>query len=620
MTRARTLAQSMRPWSDGQLAEHTDRLRHFSRDEDADRDRLLILAGAGVLEAIRRTLKLDLFDVQLQAGIVVSCDAVAEMQTGEGKTLSVVLPAYVKALPARGVHIATPNQYLAERDHGQLRGVFRLLGMTTGQLIDGASPADTRAAYQADVTYGPGHAFGFDYLRDQLTLSGSSGDDAGLGSATLRRVRGRSPESRLLQRGLFASIVDEIDHVLIDDAVSPLLLCGSGNEQAADAEVHQEAFELAATLVEATHFRIDSTGAAVTLSEVGFDRVYEHEAMAVHQHLVRPWHEYVVLALRASHLLRRDVHYVVRDGEIQIIDASTGRIFEDRTWSEGLQQAVQAFSAVTVTSESLPLARITRQRFYRYYRTLGGMTGTATGCEKEFASVYGLPVLPIPSRLPTKREMLAEHVSVTREEKLAAIVEETDALHRSGRAVLIGTLSIEESHSVADLLRQRGLSFRLLNGVQDADEASIVAQAGGPDAITVATNLAGRGTDITLDASVARAGGLHVIVTQKHSLARVDRQLIGRCARCGDPGSARVFVSAEDNLAARHAPWLSRAISRLGSNGGRPVPSLRRRLSRVQQQLQRRDSSLRWAMLQSDRENEKLLTKKTSSPGGCWQL
>ncbi len=623
---ARSLAKTLRNCTADQLRGHTNRLRSYGRatygraTNDRHGHRLLSLAAAGVIEAIRQTLQMDLFDVQLHAGIVVSCGAVAEMQTGEGKTLSAILPAYVHALAARGVHIATPNSYLAGRDHDKVSPAFERLGMTTGLLVDDATPEQTRAAYQADITYGPGHAFGFDYLRDQLTLSGSTNPAAEIGSAVLQRVRGQSPESCLLQRGLWASIVDEIDHVLLDDAVSPLILSGSSDGQADDAEVHRAACDSAKRLVIETDYSLHGESGGVFLTESGFDRVYQQQSMVMHPRLVRPWHEYVTLALRAMNSLQRDAHYVVHDGAIQIVDASTGRVFQDRSWSAGLHQAVQAAEGLKITSEKTPLAKITRQRFYRYYKSLGGLTGTATGCEREFASVYGLPVAVIPLRIPSKRRLLHESVSVTRVEKYRAIVEETESLQQQGRAILIGTLNIAESLAVAKELNQRGLRFQLLNGVQDADEASIIARSGTAGAITVATNLAGRGTDIVLDDDVADRGGLHVIVTQKHSLARVDRQLIGRCARGGDPGSARVYISAQDTLTTQHAPWIERAIRRANWPENVSGSYFHHRLSRVQQRLQRREIAQRWNLLQSDQETERLLTKKRPSPSGCWQI
>lgn len=605
------------------LRAHTDRLRDRARQTDGEADsRLLVLAAAAVIESVRRVLGLRLFDVQVRAGIIVACGAVAEMQTGEGKTLSVALPAYVRSLNGRGVHVATPNSYLAERDFEKLEPVFSLLGVTTGLLRENTSPQQTRMAYQADITYGPGHAFGFDYLRDQLTLDKNRG--LRLGDRVYSQACAGGGEDTLLQRGLAASIVDEIDHVLIDDAVSPLLLSTNGNSThdghtSPDAELHLAARELASHLEIERDFTF-SASEQIQLTSYGFDRIYADTVMAVHCQLIRPWHEYVVLALRAMHRYRRDQHYIVRNDRIEIVDASTGRIFKDRTWSDGLHQAIEAAEGLPIRMEARPLAKITRQRFYRYYEFVGGMTGTATGCDKEFASVYGLPIAVVPLRRPSQRILLPEHVTVTAEEKWTAIADEAESMITRGRAVLIGTTNIAESIDVARALDSRDLVFELLNGVQDADEAAVIAKAGQPGAITVATNLAGRGTDIKLDPSVARCGGLHVIVAQKHALTRIDRQLIGRCARCGDPGSARVFLSADDTLSKDHAPWIARAIQRWDQGGRSGSLGLEKRLRRIQSQQQRQESSIRWRLLKSDREDEKLLSKSFSSPSGCWQL
>ncbi len=617
VSESKQFAKRLEDSSAADLQQHTDRLRRYVKTEtDADDSRVLVLAAAGVIEAVRQTLGLRLFDVQIHAGVIVSRGAVAEMQTGEGKTLSVAMPAYVQALAGRGVHVATPNSYLADRDCQRLAPVFSLLGMTTGLLQDKAPANETRAAYQADITYGPGHAFGFDYLRDQLTLDRISSQQPG--HRLYSRLRGEATEETLLQRGLFAAIVDEIDHVLVDDAASPLLLSGGGEGESPDADVHREARIVAESLEIEHEFQI--AGGNVQLTQAGFERVYADQEMTLHPQLVRPWHEYVVLALRVMHVFQCDVHYVVRDDEVQIVDASTGRIFEDRTWSNGLHQAVEARESLSISRETLPLAKITRQRFYRYYQSLGGMTGTATGCEREFTTVYGLPVCQVPLRIPSKRIVLPEHVSLTWQEKLTAIGDETEAIIRAGRAVLIGTLNIAESVEVATEITSRGLSLELLNGVQDADEAAIIKRAGQPSAITVATNLAGRGTDIALHPTVAKLGGLHVIVTQKHSLFRVDRQLIGRSARCGDPGTARVFVSAGDVLPQDHAPWIGRAIERWDDRGRFGELNLEDRLLRVQANQQRLATSLRWRLLQADQEDEKLLTKSAAAPDRCWQL
>ncbi|NND98461.1 MAG: preprotein translocase subunit SecA [Pirellulaceae bacterium] len=613
-----TAARTMRDCGIDQLRQHTGRLKQYLRSGIAtDDQRLLTLAGAGVLESIRQATGLDLFDVQLHAGIIVSCSAVAEMQTGEGKTLAGVLPAYVHALAGRGVHVATTNDYLASRDRERLTPIFERLGMTTGLLTDSDSLSQTRAAYEADVTYAAGHVFGFDYLKDQLTLAQQASGP--VGSVILNRLRGNDPDASLRQRPLHAAIVDEVDHVLIDDAVSPLLLSSSSQGEAADAAIHLQANALGQELQADRDFVVDQKAGVVELTAAGFDRCYTDVTMAVDRQLIRPWHEYVVLALRAAHLFQRDVHYVTAEDKVQIVDPSTGRIFEDRTWSDGLHQAVLAAENLPITPETEPLAKITRQRFYRQYAMLGGMTGTARGCEKEFAFVYGLPVATVPLRLQSRRQVQAESISNTESDKIAAIGQETESLNRQGRAVLIGTLNIAQSLCVAEELSRLGLDFELLNGVQDANEAAIISKAGRSGAITVATNLAGRGTDIVLDEHVRRLGGLHVIVTERHSLARVDRQLIGRCARCGDPGTARFYTSADDALITKHAPWIRRAILRRTEDRSSVSNSWDKSLARVQHSQQSKATSMRLQMLKLDHETESLLDT-SQSPEGCWQL
>ena len=375
---AKRLANTLVDMPLSELQQHTDRLRRFRVGQDEENEsRALILAAAAVIEAVRQALDIELFDTQLHAGIVVSNGAVAEMQTGEGKTLSVALPAYFRSLDGRGVHVATPNGYLASRDFEQLSPVFSRLGATTGLLIDDMPAEKSRVAYQADITYGPGHAFGFDYLRDQLTLDRF--DSNQLGDDIYARLTGRRIEDQLLQRGLHAAIIDEIDHVLIDDAVSPLLLSSGGQGESPDADVHRAARDFSAKLQVDRDFVIED-GASIQLTDTGFRSVYEQEVLAVHPRLVRPWHEYVVLALRARHCYRRDVHFIVQSHQVQIVDATTGRIMPDRTWSDGLHQAIEARQGLEISCENEPLARITRQRFYRSYESLAGMTGTASGC------------------------------------------------------------------------------------------------------------------------------------------------------------------------------------------------------------------------------------------------
>ncbi|MEM8667008.1 MAG: preprotein translocase subunit SecA [Planctomycetota bacterium] len=610
-------AKALESYSDRDLVSHTNQLRRFQSDASKrmEQTQFLALSAAAVVEALRRVMGLRLFDVQIRAGVMVSHGAVAEMQTGEGKTLSGAIPAYVHALSRRGVHVVTTNAYLAERDRESLDPVFQLLGISTGVLLSHLSPAETRAAYRADVTYGPGYAFGFDYLKDQLTLDRIQRPR--LGHRVLTQMAGKESSSHLLQRGLNAAIIDEVDHVLIDDAVSPMILTFGSDEESPDSAIHREAKCVADHLVQDADFLC--TGRHVELTDHGFRVVYASSKDAVRSQLLRPWHEYVVLALKAKHALRRDIDYVLVDDEIRIVDPSTGRIFEDRKWSDGLHQAVEARESMRIRSERVAEAKITRQRFYRQYRFLAGMTGTAAGCEREFASVYGMPIAVVPLRRSSRRLMLAEHHSLTRTEKMTAIGSECEAMVGDGRSVLVGTLSIAESLEIASELQGRGLRFELLNGIQDADEASIVAGAGQPGAITVATNLAGRGTDIKLHADVAKSGGLHVIVAQPHSLSRVDRQLVGRCARCGDPGSARVFVCAEDSPAKDHAPWIRRALQRWDRQGRKQSLELQRRLQKCQDSIQRQATAQRWSLLESDCEDERLLTNR-NSPQHCFQL
>ncbi|TWU49213.1 preprotein translocase subunit SecA [Rubripirellula reticaptiva] len=628
VTQTRLVADSLRGVSSSRLREHGERLgkmgrgiKLFSgthdRDQQLQYEKLMVLGIAGMTEAIRRNLSLELFDTQIFASLVVGQGAIAEMQTGEGKTLAVAAAVYFKSLHGRGVHVATPNDYLARRDQARLQSSFASLGAFTAVVDDKVSPQQRRDAYSADVTYAAGHTFGFDYLRDQVLM----GDPnlSGLGRLTLARLAGDSPTKLMFQRGLCVAIVDEIDHVLIDDAVSPLLLSAAGSGSAVDEEVHREAFEWAGRLVRGVSFVITSSG-NVELTEEGLHDVYHHCEMVMHDSLLRPWHEYVVLALRAKYCYQRDVDYIVCEDEVRIADASTGRIHADRSWSGGLHQAIQVREGLPVQPETRPIARITRQTFYRNYSFVGGMTGTVDGCEREFADVYGLPVVSLSPRVPSRRQLFPACVASSRREKVTAIVDETETLVRSGRAVLIGTLSIAASHELAEAIEARGLKCQLLNGVQDEDEAAIVARAGKSGAITVATNLAGRGTDIVVEDSVLAKGGLHVIACDHHLLARVDRQLVGRSARCGDPGSARFFVASDDCLVADHAPWVSRAIKRWDRDGRAGDLAIEESIARVQQKQQRQQSASRMQLMQSDQHDERLLERSSGTPRGCIQL
>ncbi|MFG0268124.1 MAG: preprotein translocase subunit SecA [Rhodopirellula sp. JB055] len=571
----------------------------------------LILA----FDAVQQTHGIELFEVQLRAGLIVSGGwmsrrgAVAEMQTGEGKTFALFVASLIAALPGRGVHVATPNAYLAQRDHAELRETWALLGIESSCLPAEVSHEQSQMAYRADVTYGPGHAFGFDYLRDQLAIDTDARQRPG--TRLLKRLN--SPNSRgvRLQRGLAVALVDEIDHVLIDDALSPLLLSGTRPGEAEDAAVHRQAGEVAEALREGTDFQ--TNGQLVELSDAGLERAYRVLEDWSDSPLRRPWHEYVELALQAKHLLHREIDYVIDDQCVRIVDQSTGRIYEDRTWSGGLQQAIEAKEELPIQRESEALAKMTRQRFYRSYDYLAGVTGTAGDCREELRSVYGLDVQTVDPRLPSRRVVHPTHVTNTIEQKVAAIAEEARRMINAGRCVLIGTLDIATSHRVATEIRRQGLSCELLNGLQNTEEAEVIARAGQPHAITVATNLAGRGTDIRLHPDVVTRGGLHVIVAEHHRSGRVDRQLIGRCARCGDPGSCRHFLSAEDDLVSQSAPWVGRAIQRAMATDQIETLSVDSQIASIQKRQAKRAAAARRQLLEADERDRGLVRKAQSN-------
>ncbi|MEM1228108.1 MAG: preprotein translocase subunit SecA [Planctomycetota bacterium] len=579
-------------------------------------------AAAVVCVAVKRVLGYQLFDTQIRAGAIMALGGIAEMQTGEGKTLAGILPAYIHGRRGLGVHVASPNAYLARRDFEQVRDVLALGGVTCGHVDDQSNHDQAHQAYQRDVTYAAAHTLGFDYLRDSLAHGQQRQGIAG--SRLLRALRGEATHS-YRQRRLAVAIVDEADDVLLDDAVSPLILSGSDPQAvpgapAADSDVLELAGVMAARMQVGRHFQFnDPTG--LTLTSAGLDYVYENFEPL--DGMRRTWHEYVQTSLRALHTVHRDVDYVVHENRVQLVDASTGRVFRDRSWPRGLQQAVQTKEGIPATPEPITLARMTKQAYFRQYPILAGMTGTADGCDGELASVYGLPISVVPTRLQTKRIVQNTWCCRDIEQKYSEIVTEAISIARQGRAVLIGTLSVEESRALANRLDATGHDFELLNGVQDADEADLVARAGQAHRITVATSLAGRGTDIRLEPAVRRRGGLHVIVAQMHPLARVDRQLIGRGARCGDPGSSRCYTSAEDPLLQDGAPWISNAIRRHCADGPAPATkSIINAIERIRFQRERSQSVRRAASLRAENEAGNLFSQlsERERPAACWAI
>ncbi len=604
------------------VRHHAERLRKLSDDglqsaastlresfASADASLATVTEGLGLsVEALRRTVGVELYDVQLMAALATSLGNVAEMQTGEGKTFSVAPAAILSALRGNPVHVATPNAYLAERDYALLSPVFEVLGISAGLIGDSSSALEAKkAAYDGEVTYATGFDLGFDFLRDQAARQTTT--HRPLGMELLEQLRGTAMTGRpTIQRGHSLAIVDEIDHVLLDDAGSPLILCDAPQGKAVDAEACQLACSLADGLVKGEHFHLELTG-SVSLTVSGNQRIHARDVAIPVKQLQRPWSEYVQQAIRARFCFQRDVHYVLDEQQIKIVDGSTGRIFSDRTWSEGLHQAIEAKERLAISSERSILAQVTRQRYFRNYRRLAGMTGTAVGCEAEFRQIYNLQIWEIPRRLPCQRKIYPTRAFATVEAKYTAIAEEASTLHRTGRPVLIGTRTIVESELMATLLRQRRLPFQLLNGRQDAQEAAVIAEAGKKCAITIATNMAGRGTDIRLSDDVRNCGGLHVIVTAPNELERIDRQLVGRCARQGDEGSARTYVSADDELIRIHGPWLERPLRSCTDRQGELRIDISQQLRKVQRLVERKQSSARLQLMKQDLARESLFSR-----------
>ena len=555
-------------------------------------------------EAIHRVLGMQLYDVQLIAAHTLIEKKIAQMQTGEGKTISAAPAAVFGGILGGGTHVATPNSYLAQRDFEQLTPVFEMLGLSTG-ILDTEVPEKKNAVYACDITYGPGYEFGFDYLRDQILLKNR--DSAPLGVNLLQSLRGREESTPAQIRGLQFSIIDEIDNVLVDDASSPQVLSEFQPGEAPDCEAVVLAQKLSHELELQKHF-IEPGPDQIRLTQTGIEFIHGADLPIPVQQLIRPWAKYVEAALRARHLFHRDIHYVVDDEEVKIVDESTGRIFEDRSWQAGLHQAIQAKEGVDIAPESLPLAQITRQRFYRLYQHLSGMTGTAEACAAELKAIYRMGITTIPLRVPSKRVMMPWRAFDSMHRKWEAIVQSISEIHRIGQPVLVGTRTIRESLILVDLLANQGLEFLLLNGRQDADEAEVVAQAGAKGAITIATNLAGRGTDIKLSDEIRNLGGLHVIVSECHASSRVDRQLVGRCARQGDPGSAQTFISAEDWLITTHGPWLTHSIQQIAVAGEVQL-NLEPKIRSIQNQIERQEFAKRLELMRSSQEQNKILER-----------
>jgi len=570
-------ADEMKSLPDDGLRSRSSELRRRLQDGESKQD-IRVETFALVREVAERAVDMRPFDVQIVGALALDDRRIAEMQTGEGKTLVATLPATLNAFVGR-VHVVTVNDYLARRDREWMGPIYEFLGLTVGLLQDGMDPADRKVAYKADITYGTNNQFGFDYLRDNMVLT----------------------SDRKVQGPLDFAIVDEIDNILIDEARTPLIISGSTAEA---LDRYRKFAALSRRFRQDTDFEIDEESRRLTLTDEGIHKA--EQALSI-ENLFAPEHtetlHHIETALRALQLFHKEQHYIVKDGRVMIVDDFTGRLMPDRRYSDGLHQALEAKEGLRIQRESQTLAQITLQHYFQLYRGLCGMTGTAKTEEEEFKQIYGLPVLVIPTNRPLRREALPDRIFRTQKAAFEAIADEVAGLHEQGRPVLLGTNSIEKSERLAALLKGRRLPHHVLNAKYHEQEATIVADAGQRGAITVATNMAGRGTDIKLGDGVAELGGLHVIGGQRHESRRIDNQLLGRSGRQGDPGSSQFYLSMEDDLLRifggdRIAPLMDR----LGMQEGEAIEHdlLTGAIRRAQKRVEGRNFEIRKRLLEYD--------------------
>ncbi len=539
LARATTLAQGTGGVS---LADQILRLRWQARSGQPLKSLLPETFALGI-EASRRILGKTHYPVQVMGGLAIIEGCVAEMQTGEGKTLTAVLPALLRALPGRGCHVLTANEYLASRDAEEMGKVFRELGLTTGCVEDEMDDEARRPAYACDITYGTASQMGFDFLRDRLKR-GADPD----GHLPRTRFGGQSGETPV-QRGLHFALIDEIDSILIDEAKTPLIIGIEDRDRPAIESLYRWADHCARGFILNEDFLIDPRTRQIDLTEGGSRKVILlSKPLVLDQLDTETICQHVEKALNAHWMFYCDRDYVIHEGEIAIVDEGTGRIMDGRKWQDGLHQAIEVKEGLKISAQTGSAARITVQSLFRRYEHLGGMTGTARTAKRELKRVYRLPVIVIPTHRPCIRRPLPNRVFTTLAAKWRAAAEATLEYVRQGRSILIGTPSVEASLGLSVILEELGISHRVLNATRHAEEAEIVSHAGEQGRVTVATNMAGRGTDILLEDAVRKAGGLHVIATEYHTSARIDRQLVGRSARQGDPGSFQFLLSLEDEL------------------------------------------------------------------------
>ena len=542
-----SLEENIKPLSDedliGKTQEFKDRI-----SEGETLDEILPEAFAVVREASWRTLKMRHFDSQLIGGIVLHEGKIAEMKTGEGKTLMATLPVYLNALEGKGVHVVTVNDYLATRDSEWMGTIYKYLGLSVGMIYHDIPEEERKAAYACDVLYGTNNEFGFDYLRDNMKFS----------------------KDQMVQRDLNFGIIDEVDNILIDEARTPLIISGPAEES---TEKYYKLNQMVPRLKNEEHYQIDEKARTATLTEEGvsqmekalnIDNLYDPSNIETLHCLNQ--------AVKAHAVFKNEVDYVVREGEVIIIDEFTGRMMTGRRYSDGLHQALEAKEGVKIENENQTLASITFQNYFRMYGKLGGMTGTADTEAEEFMSIYNLEVVVVPTNRPMIREDFADVIYRTEKEKFDAVIEEVQELNKIGRPVLVGTISIEKSELLSKKLKKCGIKHNVLNAKHHEQEAEIISQAGQPNAVTIATNMAGRGTDIVLGDGIPELGGLHILGTERHESRRIDNQLRGRSGRQGDKGSSRFYLCLEDDLLRIFgSEKISPLMEKLGMENGQPI-------------------------------------------------
>ena len=539
--------QEIQALSDEQLRAQTILFRQrFEKGEILDD--ILPEAFATVREASVRTLKMRHFDAQLIGGIVLHQGKISEMKTGEGKTLAATLPAYLNALSGKGVHIITVNDYLARRDTEWMGHIYNFLGLSVGSILHGLDDEERKAAYGADITYGTNNEFGFDYLRDNMKFDMES----------------------VVQGELNFAIVDEVDSILIDEARTPLIISGPAEKS---TDLYYQVNSIIPRLVKDKDFTIDEKARAAVLTEDGVaraedilkvDNIYDPKHIELLHHINQ--------ALKAHTLFKRDVDYIVKNGEVIIVDEFTGRLMPGRRYSEGLHQALEAKENVRIENENQTLATITFQNYFRMYNKLSGMTGTADTEAAEFKKIYDLDVLVIPTNMPMVRNDFPDSIYKTRREKFNAVMDEIEELYQNGQPVLVGTISIDVSEDLSKNLKKRGIKHTVLNAKNHEKEAEIIAMAGQKGAVTISTNMAGRGTDIVLGEGVTDLGGLRILGTERHESRRIDNQLRGRSGRQGDPGSSRFYLALEDDLLRIFGgERITGIMEKLGMEEGEPI-------------------------------------------------